>query len=55
METVHLIGQFNKPPKRNCADEPCSAAAWRTDAPIPAPARSPPWPGLRFGCLRYGT
>ena len=21
METVHLIGQFNKPPKRNRADE----------------------------------
>ena len=40
METVHLIGQFNKPPKRDLAGER---------------APPPPRQGLRFGVLRYGT
>jgi hypothetical protein len=40
METIHLIGQFNKPPKRNHVDER---------------APPPPWAGLRSGCLPYGT
>ena len=55
METVHLIGQFNKPPKRNRAERACSRAAWRTGAPSPASPRPPQWQGLTFGCLRHGT
>jgi hypothetical protein len=54
METVHLIGQFNKPPRRNRADE---------RAPPPPGAQTHLYPrrhgrrlgGFRFSCLRYGT
>jgi hypothetical protein len=55
METVHLIGQFNKPPKRNRADERAPPPPGAQGAPLPAPARAPSWHGLRFACRRYGT
>ena len=39
METVHLIGQLNKPPNATGLTS-VLPAAWRTNAPLPAPARS---------------
>jgi hypothetical protein len=55
MEAVHLINQFNKSRSSATALTIVLPRRLAHSAPSPALARPPPWQGLRFGCLRYGT